>query len=69
MFLLLSIYFTKEAYKKAKQSKKKKTEWSTEKAKYCMYIDNVNHNPTLTDVEGEIINLIRTSLIITVQFD
>ena len=33
------------AYKEAKQNKKR-TAWRTEKAKYCLYIDNAKYNPT-----------------------
>ena len=40
------------AYKEAKQNKQR-TVWRIKKAKYCLYIDNVKHNPTLTDSEGE----------------
>ena len=39
-------------YKKAKQNKQR-TVWRIEKAKYCLYIDSVKHNPTLADSEGE----------------
>ena len=76
MFMLLNIYpenFNNNnkkllsAYKEAKQNKKR-TVSKIEKAKYCLYIDNVKHDPTLIDSEGEILNLIRTSLIIAVQF-
>ena len=40
------------AYKEAKQNKQRSV-WRIEKAKYSLYIDNVKHNPTLTDSEGE----------------
>ena len=40
------------AYKEAKQNKQR-TVWRIKKAKYCLYIDNVKHNPTLVDSEGE----------------
>ena len=77
MFMLLSIYTYRElqqqkkklpsAYKEAKQNKKR-TESRIEKAKYCLYIDNVKHNPTFTDSERENSESDSDYLIIAVQF-
>ena len=41
------------AYKEAKQNKQR-TVWRIEKAKYCLYIDNVKHNPTLFVSRGRV---------------